>query len=190
MINKIKNLRGFTLIETLVAVLLLATTIVGPLTIASKGLTTALISKDQITAFYLAQDGVEQVRFLRDSACLTAAISPCDATVWLSSLTVCTSTDGSATCYLDSLSNSPPSATTCGGIACPVMRYDPTNHTYNYDGSVGISSGQYLRTISIQNDPSGATPDEAVVTVTVSWTDIAGVVHMPVIARENIFRWE
>ena len=55
---KQKIARGFTLIETLIAVLILTTAIAGPLTIASKGLTATLVAKDQISAFYLAQDAV------------------------------------------------------------------------------------------------------------------------------------
>jgi prepilin-type N-terminal cleavage/methylation domain-containing protein len=68
MINRIlKQARGFTLVETLVAVLLLTVAIAGPLTIISKSLITALVAKDQVTAFFLAQDAVEYVRFVRDT---------------------------------------------------------------------------------------------------------------------------
>ena len=58
--------------ETLIAVLVLSLAITGPLTIAQKGLQAALISKDQDTAFYLARDAVEYVRFVRDTNCLKA----------------------------------------------------------------------------------------------------------------------
>src|SRR3989344_3852661 len=87
MINKIKN-RGFTLIETLIAVLLLSVAITGPLTIASKGLTATLVAKDQFIAFYLAQDAVEYVRYVRDSNCLAAVggAGGCAASAWLANL--------------------------------------------------------------------------------------------------------
>lgn len=200
MINKIKHNRrstsaktsgrgGFTLIETLIAVLLLAISIAGPLTIASKGLTATLVAKDQFIAFYLAQDAVEQVRFLRDSACLSAAggAGGCPVGSWLSSLASCVSADGSASCYLDSLGTNPAAPTGCSG-ACPVMNYDPANMVFNYNPVARPTPQYFIRTVKIQNDP--ASPDEAVVTVTVSWNDLAGVTHLPITVRENIFRWQ
>src|SRR3989344_2234390 len=101
------NMKGFTLIETLIAVLLLSTAITGPLTIASKGLTVTLVAKDQFIAFYLAQDAMEQVRFLRDSACLAAGGGPtgCPEAAWLSSLNNCLASVSPDGCYLDSLAS-------------------------------------------------------------------------------------
>ncbi len=197
MINNMQNKelrsknKGFTLIETLIAVLLLAVAITGPLSIASKGLTATLVAKDQFTAFYLAQDAVEQVRFLRDSACLLAGGGPsgCPSASWLSSLNSCLTSVSPDGCYLDSLGTNPSVATPCSGT-CPVMNYDTANRFFNYNLSMPLTPQHFIRTIKIQNDPSGTTPDEAVVTVTVSWTDVAGVTHAPVIVRENIFRWQ
>lgn len=183
--------RGFTLVETLVAVLLLSVAIVGPLTIASKGLTATLVAKDQFTGFFLAQDAMEYVRFLRDSSCLASPSggSGCPSNVWLSALSACISTDGSATCYLDSLGVHPDVPTACSGT-CPTLRYDTPNRYFNYNASVPVSSQRYVRTVSIKNDPSGSTPDEAIVTVTVSWSDIAGATRVPITVRESIFRWQ
>lgn len=187
----INDMRGFTLVETLVAVLLLSMAIAGPLTIASKGLTATLVAKDQFTGFYLAQDAMEYVRFIRDSACLSSpsGSSGCPANIWLSGLSACISTDGSARCYLDSLGSQPDVPTACSGT-CPTLRYDTTNRYFNYNASVPLTPQRYVRTVSIQHNPSGSTPDEAVVTVTVSWSDIAGVTRVPITVRESIFRWQ
>jgi prepilin-type N-terminal cleavage/methylation domain-containing protein len=184
--------RGFTLIETLVAVLLLALAIVGPLSIASKGLTATLVAKDQFTAFYLAQDAVEHIRFLRDSACLAATpdSTGCPAANWLGSLSACVSTTGSTKCQLDSLSTNPASPATCASGVCDTMRYDSALRVFNYNTSAALSPQRFVRTISVQNNPSGTTPDEAVVTVTVSWTDTAGVTRVPITVKETIFRWQ
>src|SRR5579864_4923963 len=100
MINK-KHLtvKGFTLMETLVAVLLLSIAIAGPLTIASKGIQATTLAKDQDSAFYLAQDAIEYVRWARDTNTL-------GNTNWLEgtiNLTPCVSTDGSASCQIDTL---------------------------------------------------------------------------------------
>ncbi|HVV38926.1 MAG TPA: prepilin-type N-terminal cleavage/methylation domain-containing protein [Candidatus Paceibacterota bacterium] len=174
---KSKGQAGFTLIETLVAVLILVTAIAGPLTIASKGLNAALVAKDQITAFYLAQDAVEFVRYQRDTGCLAAG-SPCASANWLSRLSICTSTNG---CYIDSTKATNP-ITPCGP-GCPnLLKYDITNHLFSYSAG---SATTFTRSVVIT--PSA---DEAILTVMVSWTDIGGITHPPVKVVENLFNWE
>ena len=54
---------GFTLIETLVGITILLVSVVGPLFIAFQGVSLAYFAKDQIVASYLAQEGIEFVRF-------------------------------------------------------------------------------------------------------------------------------
>ena len=76
MINRIKknflffkkreNLKGFTSVETLVAISILMLAVTGPLYFASESLKAATYARDQITAFYLAQDAFEQIRKIRD----------------------------------------------------------------------------------------------------------------------------
>jgi len=65
--NSFKNLKkqkkGFTLIETLVAIAILITSVIGPLSIAYQGVSLSLLARDQITASFLAQEGLEFVRF-------------------------------------------------------------------------------------------------------------------------------
>ena len=193
MINKhIILKRGFTLIETMVAILVLMTAIVGPLVIASKGLQATTLAKDQDTAFYLAQDAVEYVRWVRDTDALQGNAD------WLAGLdgtsngfvTIdgqnndCT---GSAGCYIDSIKNT---INSCGGVysTCPVIGYDPTNDYFSYNtGSPTI----FTRTIQIQQGFSG-NPDEAAVTVKISWCDQAAVCSVTprsVVVREDLFNW-
>jgi hypothetical protein len=177
----------------MLAVLLLAAAISGPLSIASKGLSAALVAKDQITAFYLAQDAMEQVRFLRDSNCLSAGAGGCTADKWMLALGgsydsssslwsgVCFSATG---CYLDSLANNPTVPTVCD-TQCAVLKYDPTTHAYQYTNGVDTPQ-QFRRTITITQ----TVPDEVTVTVSVSWKDLSGSTHMPAVLRENLSRWQ
>jgi type II secretory pathway pseudopilin PulG len=61
---------GFTLIEALVGIAMLLLAIIGPMAIAQSGLQNSIFAKDQIVAFYIAQEGVELVRSLRDENAL------------------------------------------------------------------------------------------------------------------------
>lgn len=177
MTNKHTLHSGFTLVETLVAVLLLITAIAGPLSIASRGLTTAVVTKDQITAYYLAQDAVEYIRFKRDTACL-AGTSPCGSGVWLASVSGCISANG---CNADSAQDT---VTACTNAACAnaaPMRFNNTTHTYNTSGTI---TPTFNRIIKISG--SG---DEGKVFVTVSWMDTGGVTRT-VSVTENMFNWQ
>lgn len=59
--------RGFTLVETLVAITILMIAIAGPLVIATKGLTSATYSKDQMIASFLAQESMEVIKNVHDN---------------------------------------------------------------------------------------------------------------------------
>ena len=52
------------------AITILMVSIVGPLTIASKGLVAAVGSRDQVIASYIAQDALEYIKNMRDDALL------------------------------------------------------------------------------------------------------------------------
>ncbi len=82
--NITKYKKGFTLIETLVAISILAIAIVAPMTLASKTLFTAQYAKDQMVATQLAQEAIEIVRAKRDAKMIEAFTSfVADRGVWL-----------------------------------------------------------------------------------------------------------
>ncbi len=63
-------MKGFTLVETLVAVAILTIAVSGPLVTAQRAVIAAYTARDQLTASYLAQEAVEYVRAMRDDAYL------------------------------------------------------------------------------------------------------------------------
>ena len=65
--NPAKLLTGFTLLETIISVAILAAMVVGSLTLISKSMQSAFISQNRLIASYLAQEGIELVRNVRDS---------------------------------------------------------------------------------------------------------------------------
>ncbi|MBU6321364.1 MAG: type II secretion system protein [Patescibacteria group bacterium] len=63
---------GFTLLETLVAVTILTLAVAGPLYVADRAAVAAQVSSQQLTASYLAQEGIEYARSMRDREFLYA----------------------------------------------------------------------------------------------------------------------
>jgi Tfp pilus assembly protein PilV len=190
-----RSLTGFTLIETLVAVLLLTTALAGPLTIASRGLLASITARDQIIAFYLGQDAVEYVRFIRDTNRL-GGIS------WLAGLDgtsnghtnsagvggQCTSADGTQSCLIDSVQDT---VASCGAVLCTTaIRYfadtDPQNNSF-FSNTAGNTT-TFTRTIAITT-PVNSNADEASLTVTVSWVG-ENQIARSIVVRENIFNWQ
>lgn len=163
----VQPFRGFTLIETFVAITILLSAIAGPLTIASKGLSSAFIAKDQTVASYLAQEGVEYIRWKRDGNSLSSR-------PWLTGLAACTD----ATCYIDSAADT---VSACSG-SCPALRYNATSGFYTYNASDPATA--YTRTIRLTTIGS----DEVHASVTITWF-AAGSSHS-FFAVENMFNWE
>src|SRR3989344_8567617 len=61
---------GFTIIESLVAIAILVLAITATASAIQTSISSYIFSKDQIIAFYLAQEGLEQVRNIRDENAL------------------------------------------------------------------------------------------------------------------------
>jgi prepilin-type N-terminal cleavage/methylation domain-containing protein len=182
-----KYKKGFTLMETLVAISILMLAIAGPLTVAQKGLSGAAYAKDQITAYYLAQDAVEFVRSVRDTNALrgyTGNGSSIDGDTqrhWLTGLADCAEDGG---CIVDSTDFSDIDTynlvETCGS-ACPELQYLATDNgqedgnplgLYGYaplSGGTGWKPSGFTRSVYLARDP--AFPDIATVTVKVAWVN-------------------
>lgn len=59
--------RGFTLIETLVAISIFSISILAMMAVLADGISDTNYAKTKITASYLAQEGIEYVRNMRDN---------------------------------------------------------------------------------------------------------------------------
>lgn len=76
---------GFTLVETLVAITILLVVIVGPMTISSQTAKSSSFASEQVTAFFLAQEGVELAQKARDDLLVksfTPSAPAADRTPW------------------------------------------------------------------------------------------------------------
>lgn len=175
MIMKHHTQKGFTLVETLAAITLLIVVITGTYAAAQTGLSGATLSREEVAAFYLAQEGIEMIRNVRDENGLADRD-------WLTGI-ASQSTDpcyfGNA-CTVDAISNT---LTRCSSpSSCPVLRRDVSNGFYGYDSSWEPSP--FTRTITVTQINS----NEISILVSVAWSK--GALNREFHVRENIFNWQ
>src|SRR3989338_3805622 len=95
---KSKN-EGYTLVETLVAVSIFSVSILGLLVALSQGLADTGYAKKKIAAAYLAQEGIEYIRNMRDTFVIYDAVGPQEGwTAFKAYIAVCENESG---CYFD-----------------------------------------------------------------------------------------
>lgn len=151
-IKKIDRKKGFTLVETLVAVLVLSIAVAGAFSAAQTGLKTANGAKNQITAFYLAQDAFEYIRNMRDTAKLSDPEN--GFSNFRNDLSIC-----SSKCFVDTQES--------GGLSACSSDSDCTLKINNgIYGSVGNSSS-FIRTVHVTENSS----NEVKVEVNLRWKD-------------------
>jgi prepilin-type N-terminal cleavage/methylation domain-containing protein len=155
------NNRGFTLVETLVAITILVIAIVGPLYAIHKSVTASYTARDHLVATALAQEAVEFVRSARDTNYLSER-------GWLTGLEDCiVDSSGDYGCVIDpGTGNIDPCAS--GTSGCPKLTLHPTTRLYTQ--TPGLPETPFKRKVTIE--PVGAGGNEIKVTVTVSWSTL------------------
>lgn len=184
---------GFTLLETMIAVTILTLAVAGPLFTASRAIVATQLAQSQLTASYLAQEGIEYVRRMRDDEYLAtyktggANISSAAWTAFVSSgnsmsITQCRS----STCTLDPFrimgTGGGFSLQPCSGAACTPLYL--SNGTYTEQNIGGAQVTSYVRTIqAVDVSPT----DERIVSK-VSW-NFHGTVYS-VTVTDHLTPWQ
>lgn len=164
-----KTVPAFTLLETLVAVAVLLMALLGPFSIAQQSLRSAYYARDQVTAYYLAQEGVEFVRAVRDENYLTGS-------GWLDGIgAVCTGVP----CMVDFPNFT---YTACPEGGCQPLKVTQNGGLYNHDSG---ADSPFTRQVLLT--PSATNPDQIIVSVTISWKS-SGVSRVFTI-EERLFDW-
>ena len=178
MIRMATNKKGFSLVETLVAVSILSLVIAGTLTAVQKGIQSSLYAKNQIFAFYLAQEGMEFIKNIRDENALHS-ISGLSNT-WLTGMAAVAGDPCyfGKTCTIDS--NLKTLATCSGGFGtCPYLRQDSATGLLGY--TAGWTLTDFKREIQFQQ----ITADEVLIIIQMSWAN--GGTNRSFTATETLF---
>lgn len=162
--------RGFTLVETMVAVAVVTIATIGPLYAVQKGVTASYVSRDRLIASSLAQEGIEYVHGIRDGNYLYNLANPVATPLsWLYGID---GTGGSqncttgATCTIDTTLTPTTAVVLCPvspGV-CPPLRLT-SSYLYKQTASTSDVVTRFTRTVKL----TSVSAREMKVTVTVSW---------------------
>ena len=183
--------RVFTLVETLVALAIFTTSLLGIMSILSSSISSTYYARQKIVASYLAQEGIEYIRNMRDTYVLYSATGQDGWNAFNTKLTPCDVSGNGCFFNADNLSslsnpitNMPMTnlpLTLCSTTACSDgnLFYDSTTGKYGFFGEPTV----YTRKIIV----SIISSDETRVSSTVSWTQGSG--NYSIVFTEDLFNW-
>lgn len=142
-------MKGFTLIETMVAVTILALAIAGPFRAIQGALTNSFAARDQLVAAALAQEGIEYIRSIRDDNYLSGESD------WLAGMDDCIP----GPCIVD------PTQGDTSTVVEPLQLSE--NGLYNHESG---DETRFTRVVEIET----VSGNEAKISITVSWQTSGG----------------
>ena len=171
--------RGFTLVETLVAVSIFSVSVITLIAFLATNLSNTGYAKNKMIATYLAQEGIEYIRNMRD----TYVLYPTNNGGWSSfkaKISPCTSSNG---CGYDKsvAENSSGSIFQCSEHASGCKLFKDDSGGYGRD-TVGDDSGF---TSIISQETIGS--EEVKIIVTVAWEQ--GTMSYDITLSEDLFNW-
>lgn len=157
-----KDKSGFTIVESMVAIGVLTISILAAFGAVQSSLQNSIGVKDQITAHFLAQEGMEFIRNIRDAN--TLAYQTDGTTHWLHNMSelagdICYF---GKSCTMDS--------TTASFVSCPSAGACPNLRREAATGLVGYNAGWTLTNFNREIQLTSITADQILVTVTMRWT--------------------
>lgn len=160
--------KGFTIIEVIVAIFVIVTGFVGVLSLVTQTVSSATYSKDKLIAAYLAQEGIEIVRNIRDTNWISGV-------GWDTDLTSCSAASPCQGDYNDS-SLSP--------YADNPLNIETASGYYGYDSGTSTKFKRKI-TITSTTDPDGNPILN--VSVLVQWQEREKTYSLE--AQENLYNW-
>ena len=171
-----KQSRGFTIIETLVAIFILTIVLSVSMGIIQQTLIGSNLARDEIIAYNLAEEGIEYIRSIRDSNSLNGSNwlvlnSSTNPPSYLTDSNVC----GGGGCGVDAVNGDLSGdlnrgVEACSGTSCQLHLESVPPYFYSYNVSDPLS--RFTRVITVKPVNNLILKDtvyEVVVTSTVSW---------------------
>ncbi len=164
---------GYSLVETLVAVSVLMIALIGPITISAKSLQSSYYAREQVTAQFLAQEGIELLKAVRNDAYIKS-IADLDVTSawdWTTSsqLSDCFTSDGCNISLNNRTVGSPIlgllNVVDCSNLENCRLYFNADSERARYSVVSGEVS-PFVRTITLSHDGTG---DGVIVTSKVTW---------------------
>lgn len=169
--------RGFTLVESMVAIAIIAIALVGPFTAVQSALSGSYIARDRLIAANLAQEGLEYVRSIRDNNYLSGRAWTYGFSSSQNSRNQCFGNNPTGYCTIDSTKGdfniSGNEDAMMGYSSSQVSNIPPlyidSSQRYTHT-TTGNTQTVFTRKVQLQTVPDGAEIHEMKVTVTVSWS--------------------
>jgi prepilin-type N-terminal cleavage/methylation domain-containing protein len=177
--------KGFTILESIVAIFILSMSISGVFAAISQSLRQTTIAKDEIRAFYLAQEAVDAVRNRRDINQLTRVKTGTGD--WLDGITQGVDSCPFSTaaiknsCTIDGTNLQIFNCGPSDWDVCPVLNQDPVNFLYGYNSS-WVPTG-FRREIQFEY----INENEIAITVRIAWN--AGIISREFEVKTTLFNW-
>lgn len=176
--------KGFTLVETMVAIAVVAITIIGPLYALQQGVVASYAARDKLVASALAQEGLEFVYGVRNNNYLynTANAVPRS---WFYGLD---GTDGSPNCTVsrqctvDTINIGGVPVRECTGSCTPLNLSTTGLYSHNAPNASNVAT-RFTRTVTLTSISSR----EMQVSVRVSWTTAK--IPYSITISENMQNW-
>lgn len=169
------------MLETIVAISILSISISGVFSAIQKNFSQSIIARDEVKAFYLAQEAVEIIRNKRDSNQLNKMLNA-STNSWLYGIAGDFSypCDFGKVCRADAASAS---LVRCGDAwnSCPVLNQDPATFLYGYNSN--WTATNFKREIQIEQ----ISADEISITVRIYWTK--GIVSKEFKVKTLLLNW-
>ncbi len=188
--------KGFTLVETLVAIFVLVIAVTGPMSAVVSSLKASFLARDQVVAFYLAQDVIEAMKNLRDNFYLTELRKPGqNFGNWLDDSTYAACLNSGKDCAVDTsglknsleikfYNNCKDPTTKCD------IYLDTVNNVFTHNSGGTKEKTKYIRRVRLDKiGNNGTYYDELKIVVEVEWEARFLGGTKKIVVQENIYNW-
>lgn len=179
----LRSKRGFTILESIVAIIILSLSISGVFSAVQQSLSQSIIAKDEVKAFYLAQEAIEIIRNKRDNNQLYKIEYPTSNT-WLYGIAENSGDDCyfGKVCQVDASAQIPPSLAYCGNDwgDCPYLKQNQDTFLYGYASGYDTN---FKREVKIELVDT----HEVAIIVRISWKK--GLIEREFKVKTLLFNW-